>query len=314
MIMISKKAAVSCVLLLLHTFVFSDRLFAQESEGNAIVVKVKGAAECIGLKAVKLRSGSLIHAKDSIYLPVGSDMTVLGEDGSVIYYESSFRLTIPGEKNELVHQLMRQNLKHAEWLASVKKKPKNNFRAHSDKDMFMLFPRNTKLTDSPHRLTWKASKDLDTKFEVSMRCYENDFTYDELTRNESIELGSSVSIVPDKQYYWFVREANTELSEMPPAVWFSILSGKDIEKFTSEKKTLASILAQDTLSVAFQLLYANLLISYELYDESRRVLDAVSSIEPHNPVVHTFYAVVFDKMDMLRESQKYIEYSDQMDQ
>lgn len=299
------------ILFPVFVFVFSSLLFSQEY-GNAIVVDIKGEATESGTITAKLKTGSMIHVSDSVYLSPGSGITILGEDGSLTHYERSFR--VPGSltRNELLKRLMHQRTKYADWLASAKKNPKNHFRAVSENDMFMVFPRNTKLTKPPERLIWKASNEPDNKFEVSLRCYENDFSYDELTTDQNVVLGSDVSIFHEKQYYWFVRKPTAELSEIPPAVWFSVLSRSDIEKFESEKKTLESIMHHDTLSVSFQLLYANLLISYELYEECRIVLDAISATEPHNPVLKTFYAVIFDKMEMTREAQKYIEYTDQI--
>ncbi len=207
---------------------------------------------------------------------------------------------------------MHQSIKHSDWVASAKEGMRNNIRGASDNDLFMLSPRNTKLTRPPERLTWKASNDSDAKFAVSLRCYETDFSYDALTQNDSFTLATDVSIFPEKQYYWFVHKTDADLSEMPPAVWFSVLSARNIEKLNAEKNTLQTIMRHDTLSVAFHLLYANLLISYELYEECRNVLNAAATVEPRNPVVQTFYAVIFDKMEMVRESQKHIEYSEQI--
>lgn len=306
------KNAASLLFLLLFIFQLSTGLFSQESGGNAIVVAMKGEASYIGANTVNLSTGTVINTNDSIYMLPGSTLTVLEEDGSIKNYGRSFRVPGIEKRDTLLHQLLHQSMKYVDWLASVKKGTRNHARAGSENDMFMLFPRNTKLTRPPERLTWKASAEPDTKFEVALRCYENDFSYDELTKNENIVLGTGVPIVCSKQYYWFVRKTNTDLSEIPSAVWFSVLSKQDIEKLETEKKTLISIMHQDTMSVAFQLLYANLLMSYELYEECRNVLNAASAVEPRNPVVQTFYAVIFDKMEMVRESQKYIEYSDQI--
>jgi hypothetical protein len=249
-----------------------------------------------------------------VYLSPGSGITILGEDGSLTHYERSFRVPGTITRNELLKRLMHQRMKYTDWLASAKKNPKNHFRAVSENDMFMAFPRNTKLTKPPERLIWKAPNQPDNKFEVSLRCYENDFSYDVSTKNESLTLGTDVVIFPEKQYYWFVRKTNMDLSQIPTAVWFSVLHKQDIQKFESDRNTLASIMHQDTVSTAYQLLFANLLITYELYEDCRNVLNAVSAVEPSNQIVQTFYAVIFDKMEMVRESQKYIEYSTQIGQ
>lgn len=299
-------------LLVMFHFLFLNGLCSQEIGGNALIVEMKGEARYVGNRTVILKTGVVIETNDSIYLPVGSYVRVMGEDGLAINYDRSFRVQGSEKRHELLRQLMHQSIKHSDWLASAKEGMRNNIRATSDKDLFMLSPRNTKLTRPPERLTWKASNDSDAKFAVSLRCYETDFSYDALTQNDSFTLATDVSIFPEKQYYWFVHKTDTDLSEMPAAVWFNVLSARDIEKLNAEKNTLKTIMRHDTLSVAFHLLYANLLMSYELYEECRKVLDNISPAESRNPVVQTFYAVIFDKMEMVYESQKYIEFSDQI--
>lgn len=287
-----------------------DNTMAQESSGIAIVVNVNGEVQRISSKNKKLKTGNVLSNNDSISLSKNATITLLEQDGRLVAYDRSFRLNSQLVANTIVQKLIRQNAQIQNWIESARKTPKNNFRSQTDSEITMSYPRNTRLRKSPDQLSWKGPVKTDTEFGVSLRCYDNDFSYDEVTKSNSLRLGSDVSISPKRQYYWYVRDVHSELSEVPPAVWFYVLSPQELHNLELEKTTIMSIMKQDTLSVAYQLLYVNLLMSYELNDECLIVLDSICKTDPHNSVTQTFYAILFDKMEMINESQKYIDYSD----
>ena len=284
--------------------------FSQNTNGRAMIVHVNGEVQNLTSGNQILKIGSILSLSDSIRLGKNASVTLLEWDGQLHLYTGSFRLRADSMRNEVIQKLIDQNLQSQNWLETVKKGTQNNFRSGSGNQLNMIYPRNTRLRKAPSQLKWTDVDKPDTEFEVSLRCYENDIAFDERTKSYSLNLSPDISIEAARQYFWFVRDVYSELSEVPSAVGFYVLSSKELDKLEKETKTIESIMNYDTLSVAYQLLYANLLISYELYDECKSLLDKLVKQDNHNKLVYTFYAIVYDKMDMIMDSRKYIEYAD----
>ncbi|MBL7994378.1 hypothetical protein JNM05_03310 [bacterium] len=276
-----------------------------------MIVSVSGDVRCVTSQAAILKTGAILESKDSLFLSEKATISILEEDGKIRTYRQSFRLAGKSESNATVQKLLKQAMQNQSWIESAKKKPRNNFRSTTVDNIQMVYPRNTRLKKLPGRLNWTILSKSDNEYEVSIRCYENDFSYDQSTKGSSLNIDTVVSLLTGKQYYWFVREVFSELSEVPSAVWFYVLDAKEIKKLEQERHTLASIMNNDTLSVAYKMLYANLLMSYELYEDCKSILDDLSKHDGHNHLVNTFYAIIYDKMDLISDSRKYIEYTDQ---
>ncbi|MBL7961584.1 hypothetical protein JNL27_15225, partial [bacterium] len=258
-----------------------------------------------------LKTGTILASKDSLFLGEKATITILEEDGKIATYSQSFRLEGKSECDATLQKLLKQGIQSQNWIESAKKKPRNNFRSNTTDNISMVYPRNTRLRKLPEQLNWTILSKSGSEYEVSIRCYENDFSYDQTTKSNSLNIGTDVSLSSGRQYYWFVRDVFSELSEVPSAVWFNVLDTKEIKKLEQERQTIASIMNNDTLSVAYKMLYANLLMSYELYDECKLLLDDLSKQDGHNYLLHTFYAIIYDKMDLISDSRKYIDYTDQ---
>ncbi|KAB2881364.1 hypothetical protein F9K33_01070 [bacterium] len=276
-----------------------------------MIVSISGDVRCATSQPAILKTGTILASKDSLFLGEKATITILEEDGKVTTYSQSFRLASKSECNPTLQKLLKQGIQSQNWIESAKKKPRNNFRSNTTDNISMVYPRNTRLTKLPERLNWTVLTKSESEYEVSIRCYENDFSYDHTTGNNSLDISSDISLSIGQQYYWFVRDVFSELSEVPSAVWFNVLDTKEIKKLEQERQTVAFIMNNDTLSVAYQMLFANLLMSYELYDECKSLLDDLSKQDGQNHLLHTFYAIIYDKMDLISDSRKYIEYTDQ---
>ncbi len=278
---------------------------------SAVVIQVNGEAFRAGQSDFRLRTGSTVVDHDSIVLSGHSSITLLEPDGMIKKFDRSLRWKAPIEREPLVESLVRQNFGLNEWLTRAGRMERQHRRAAIDQSVVMVYPRNSALQNPPTHLVWRRNGNENIKVDVSIRCYENDFSYDDAVASDSLSLAHVPLQEPGKQYFWYVRESSSELSDIPTAVWFRILSSSQRQKFEKEKETLASILKQDTSSVAYELLYANLLISYELYEECRQTLERLAITEKQNPMINTFFAVIYDRMELPDESQKYIDYSEQ---
>lgn len=295
---------------LMYVFLFCHAVYAQEGQATAMVIQINGDAFVVGSSKLKLKTGSILSPNDSVDMNRMSTLLILDSDGKIKEYNRSFKLSQASAPNPIINKLILQGSRNQSWFKSAKSSVRNNLRSDTEAEITMVYPRNTRLRQAPDQLTWTTSSQSDSDFEVSLRCYENDFSYDEITKNNSLRLPSGIAIPSSRQYYWFVRNMHTELSEIPPAVWFNVLDQKENQKLQKEKQTIAEIMQNDTLSVAFQLLYVNLLMSYELYYDCKMILDKIVKLDPSNSIIYTFYAAIYDKTDMLSESRKYIEYAD----
>jgi hypothetical protein len=288
-------------------FAFSE-IFGQDA--SAVVVDLKGEARCYRGTELRLRIGSALFDNDSITLSKNSSLILLTNEGKHLTVDRSVRWNIKVKSQSLISLLIARQCEQTEWLAGISKNSQNNKRSGSDPEILMLFPRNTALFEPPNKLTWKIKEKRSEKTEVSLRCYENDFSFDESSNGDSLDLKPVTVLSRGQQYFWYARDASAELSDIPPAVWFKILTHDQIVKLETDKKTIATILNQETESVSFKLLYANLLISHELYYDCKRFLDRLPAAERENQMIDTFYAVLYDKMELPDESRKYIEYSE----
>ncbi|MBL7994851.1 hypothetical protein JNM05_05715, partial [bacterium] len=238
-----------------------------------MIISVSGDVRCVTSQLAILTTGTILASRDSLFLGEKATISILEEDGKITTYSQSFRLAGKSECDPTLQKLLDQGIQSQAWIESAKKKPRNNFRSNTTDDISMVYPRNTRLRKLPERLNWTIVSKSDGEYEVSIRCYENDFSYDQITKSNSLTINSDASLSTGKQYYWFVRDVFSELSEVPSAVWFYVLDAKEIKKLEQERQTLASIMNNDTLSVAYKMLYANLLMSYELYEDCKSILD-----------------------------------------
>ena len=285
-----------------------SEIFGQDA--SAVVVDLKGEARCYRGTEISLRIGSTLFDNDSIALGENSSLILLTAEGKHQTIDHSVRWKGRIKSQTLINLLIARQYEQTEWMAGIAKNSQKNMRSGSEREILMLFPRNTALFEPPEKLMWKTKEKRSDRIDVSLRCYDSDFSFDESSNGDSLDLKAVTALSRGQQYFWYARDASSELSDIPPAVWFKILTREQLEKLETDKKMIETILNHETESVSFKLLYANLLISHELYYDCKRFLDRLPAAERENQMIDTFYAVLFDKMEMSDESRKYIEYSE----
>ncbi len=291
-----------------------ENLYTQEMPaGMGIIVGVTGDVTVVQSgKAVPAQIGRMIVPDDSIALKPPATVTVLDANGSQQIFVKPFRakeaIQAAGVASNFAAQLIEQHQQSRQWLAAAGKSLSNTIRSEMKATPIeLIFPRNTKLLEPPTCLKWKSS-DQAENYQVSIRCYENDFSFQETTEGGTFSLPDfGIDIEPNRQYYWYAQDPQEDIGKTPTPAWFMLLSQSDIDKYRYETQLLKSVLGPDTVQTAYRLLYVNVLIRFELYDLARQTIESVLADDPRNSTATMFYAMILDKMDLPLQSRKYVE-------
>ena len=266
-------------------------------EPAAIVLSVQGQAY---FGNVSLCTGSVIRSGDSLRLSGKSQLRMLLRNGKVETQLRSGVFRSSPLTDSTLQTIFASSENIDRWYQLISVQPKTSVRA-SEEALTLVFPRNSSLLDKPAKLSWQT--ELDGPYECSLRCYEDDFSYDAECSQDNLVLMEDPFISEGKTYFWYARPLNTDLSALPPASWFKVLSQEDRTRLENELGLLTATLEADTASVAFKLLKCNILLNFELHHDVLTQLDEVLSVEPTNKVAHIYRALTCERMDLDMQSR-----------
>ncbi|MBX7152070.1 hypothetical protein K1X84_10545 [bacterium] len=293
------------VLILLLISVFSE-LSAQDADYQALILSCNGSVTSIGQKdKTVLKAGMLLRNGDSLAFSGQSIVQVLDFTGKKQTYLQSTRINFSSQsKNDLLaSKLIRQMASIREWSKTAAEKM--TVRSGNTTETFLESPRNSKLTELPDRLTWIENSTK--KFDIAIRCYDNDFTFDETITGNTFALSEKIGIQKDIIYHWYVKPHYETIAQVPVAVWFSVMDESEKRLWESEKRHLESI--ADSATVEYKLLYAQLLLQHEMNQDAKTILDRMLDQEPYNSSAQLLMAVACERLEMIPEAQRALKLS-----
>lgn len=276
----------------------------------AVVLDVRGKCRLIANGADKpVKNGMFVNSRDSLVIPPKGAVLLMDSLDRYITVITSSAYIMPAGESDKTGQFFREWLAARQWFEKTRKKGWDVLRSSSDQAVILNSPRNTRLFTLPLELTWTA-KQSKRAFEISVRCYENDFSFKKSVRDNRFTLPDDIGLEQGLQYYWTVQPERSDISQSPTPVWFSVLSADQRKSFDEESNVLNLIMDKDTSSTSYRLLYANLLLKHQLYHDCRITLERVLSTEPQNPAALMFYARIMEQMDLPEQTKQYIELTD----
>ena len=277
----------------------------------AVVLDVRGKCRLIANGADKpVKNGMFVNSRDSLVIPPKGAVLLMDSLDRYITVNQSKTYIMPVGDADKTGQFFREWLAARQWFEKTRKKGWDVLRSSSDQAVNLNSPRNTRLFTMPRELTWTA-KQSKRAFEISIRCYENDFAYKTSVRENRFSLPDDIGLEKGAQYFWTVQPERADISQSPTPVWFSVLSTDQKKVFDEESDVLNLIMNKDTSSTAYRLLYANLLLKHQLFHDCRTVLERVMATEPQNSAALMFYARIMEQMDLPEQTKHYIELTEQ---
>lgn len=293
----------------LYLGIHQGRLSAQSPA--AVVLEVKGKCEIFkDNKPARIKKGMYLFENDSVVISKKGAVLILDSLDRFVQLDRSGKFVLTRETGESgSRRFFREWVAARTWFDKSRNKKWDALRSGGDNMILLDSPRNTKLRQVPQTLSWSAKK-LPESLEISVRCYDNDYAFKKEIRGSQFSAAGELDVEPGPQYFWTVQDAKADISSAPAVVWFSVMSAGEAAALEQETQLLKAIMRSDTVSVAYQLLYAGLLQRYGLLEECRAVLDAVLASEPDHPVALMFYARLMEQMDLPEQTKRYIELTD----
>lgn len=276
----------------------------------AVVLDVKGKCRLVTNGADKpVKNGMFVNSRDSLVIPPKGAVLLMDSLDRYITVSTSSAYIMPAGDADKTGQFFREWLAARQWFEKTRKKGWDVLRSTSDQAVILNSPRNTRLFTMPLELTWTA-KQSKRAFKISVRCYENDFSFKTSVRENRFTLPDDIGLEQGAQYFWTVQPERSDISQSPTPVWFSVLTADQRKAFDEESDILNLIMHKDTSSTAYRLLYANLLLKHQLFHDCRAVLDSVIATEPQNSAALMFYSRIMEQMDLPEKTKHYIELTD----
>ncbi len=293
------------------TFLAYSALHAQNPA--AIVLDVKGTCRVSRSGApVFIKKGMFVYENDSLNISAKGAVLLLDSLDRFITVKQSGRYLMPETENAEPRRFFQEWLAARQWFEKTRKKSWDGLRSSSGQEIMLKSPRNTRLRESPGSLNWTAKQGQPT-VELSIRCYENDFSFRSTLRDNRFRITDELGLEKGQQYHWSVQPEKGDLTSAPVPVWFEIMTEQQKAQFTEEHILLKDIMARDTLSVAYSLLYAQLLHRHRLFQECRAELESLMKKEADHPVALMFYARIMDQMDLPEQTKRYIELTEKFE-
>jgi hypothetical protein len=170
----------------------------------------------------------------------------------------------------------------------------------------LLFPRNSNLLEFPNRLVWKGS-DREASYEITVRSYSSDFFYRDIVTGQEMYTSGLGDLEDGEQYFWFVHPVGQSLSDITPAAWFARLDSERRTEYEAELSKLRQLLGAEVPAMSLELLQVNLMLRYELYEDSKLILDRWWSQTSDNEVVRSFYGVVCYQLGLADHFEQAVE-------
>ncbi len=289
--------------------VLLDRVCAQSPA--AVVLDVKGKCEIAkGEKPARIKKGMFLYELDSLVISKKGAVLILDSLDRFVQFDRSGKFVLTRKTGDSGSgRFFREWVAARTWFDKSRNKKWDALRSGGDYMIMLDSPRNTKLRKVPQTLSWSAKK-LPETLELSVRCYDNDYSFKKEIKGSPFNAAGELEIEPGPQYFWTVQNAKTDISSAPAVVWFSVMPAGEAAALEQETMLLKAIMRSDTVSAAYQLLYAGLLQQYSLFEECRTVLDAVLALEPNHSVALMFYARLMEQMDLPEQTKRYIELTD----
>lgn len=281
-------------------------LSAQNNSYTAMVLQCTGTIKLIDLEQGSLiKPGSILKNGDSVWIADQASLQILDITGSKQIYRQSTRLNISGQtKNDpLAAKIIRQMAVIHEWSKTAAEKM--TVRSGNAAEIFLESPRNSTLTEMPQHLSWIENSTK--KFDVAIRCYDNDFTFDETITGNKYAISEKIGIKKNVTYHWYVKPHYETAPQIPVAVWFSVMNESEKQQWLSEKKHLETI--SDTTTAEYRLLYAQFLLQYEMNQQAKMILDEIVKAEPYNSTAQLLMAVACERLEMIPEAQHALKLS-----
>lgn len=284
--------------LLLMACVFAFNLFAQ-TDNDAMVLQHNGIVKLIDAdRSSIVKAGTLIDDGDSLWLDARATVTILDVTGAQHIYRQPARVRISrqSQTDPLAVKFIRQMASINEWSKTAAEKM--TVRSGNATETFFQSPRNSKLLNKPQRLSW--IENTVQKFDVAVRCYDNDYTFDDTVTGNTYLLSEKITIQHGTLYHWYVKPHYETTPQIPAAVWFSVMNESEKQQWLSESNHLKTI--SDTTTVEYKLLYAQLLLQYEMNQDAKIILDEILKMEPYQSTAQILMAVTCERLEMIPEA------------
>lgn len=280
-----------------------------QSVPQGLLLEVHDAWRWRGKEREILKPFDVVSLGDSIEVGREGGVRLLWKDGTVEWLRSSRRVKEIGLKEAGIGLVLERGAAVRHWLNALDTERPNNYRSETLEGVQLTYPRNTNLRSAPEKLEWKGP--AKRNYHVSLRCYDNGYSLVSDITDSTLNLDAG-DVQPGLTHYWTVEYAGQNISDIPPAAWFAVLTPDQTSKVVADLVHLKTVMAPDTHAVSFLLLKATLLTTYELYAEAASLLTAIRDSQGKSDIIQGTLAFIYDKMDMRKECDQALRLSKAM--
>ncbi len=277
---------------------------SQDSHAVGVVIQMTGVSTLwTGHRAQPLTPLCVLHPGDSVH--TDGRVTILWDNGRTQSVNGAIRVEPLAGKAVDVMRLSNLDEVITRFVA-LRNGHRDVQRSGTAAGAELLFPRNSNLLEFPSRLIWKGS-DTEASYEITVRSYSSDFFYRDIVAGQEMQASGLGDLVDGEQYYWFVHAVGQPLGDVTPAAWFARLDSDRRTEYETELSKLRQLLGAEVPAMSLELLQVNLMLRYELYEDSKLILDRWWSQTSDNEVVRSFYGVVCYQLGLADHFEQAVE-------